>query len=147
MSDLDISIDSYLAESIMLNKIAWLAKKNDKISKPTCAFWRNEVAKNDEFLLQLKTWYINELTYLKNLLKVFSARVIINYINKRGIITFRYLKLDQQKTVIYNLWNDECDYQKELKLQEKKVKKLDTELVTSVQQKKTQKTSLSGVLD
>ncbi len=147
VSDLDITIDSFIAESIMLNHIAFLSRKNNKINKPTCAFWRNDIAKNDNFLLELKTRYINELTYVKNLLKVFSPKVIINYINARGITTFRYQVLNKQQIIIYNLFNDELKHQKAVKEQAGKVQKLSGDLVTTVEKKKTQKTKLSGVLD
>ena len=148
VSDLDIAIDSYITESILINKIAWLSKKDQTKSKPTCAFWKQNVCKNDPWLLQLKTWYINELTYVKNLLKTFSAKVIISYIQERGIITFRYLDLDKQKTVIYNLWKKECEHQKTLRLQESKVSQIkDEDLTVKVEQKKTQKTKLSGIFN
>jgi hypothetical protein len=60
-----------------------------------------------------------EISYVKNLLKVFSSKNVLSYVKDRGIVTFRFLPLDKQKTVIYNLYQSELSSSNEE--QEKKV--------------------------
>jgi hypothetical protein len=56
---------------------------------------------------------------VKNLLYVFSASVLIKYIKTRGIITIRFLTSDKQKAMVFNLFNEQVEFEK-AKLEKKK---------------------------
>jgi len=138
-----VGISSHITELIINNKIEWHSKKSGS-SKPKCAFWKKDVANEYPEFKQLQKDYIVEISYVKNLLKCFSAKTIISYIKDRGIITLRYLPLDKQKTVIYNLFNLELKYKKEEDAMRKKSS--DKKLVTKKQDRPSQQSDLSGLL-
>ena len=65
----------------------------------------------------------------------------MSYIKDRGIITFIYLKTEQKKTVIWNLFEREQQYHKDMKSA-----KIDSKKLTKkVQKKKTKQTKLTGL--
>lgn len=109
-------------------------KKGILASKPMCPFWRKESQTTPE-LKKLAEQFRLELTYVKNLLKVFRPVVLIKYIKDRGIITIRYLTLDKQKAMVYNLYLEQVEYEKQKAANESK--KVDTDtLVFTVDQRK-----------
>tara|TARA_Y100000034_G_C6823243_1_gene370983 strand:- start:372 stop:836 length:465 start_codon:yes stop_codon:yes gene_type:complete len=140
---LKVGISSHITELIINNKIEWHIKKSGS-SKPKCAFWKKDVANEHPEFKQLQKDYTVEISYVKNLLKCFAAKTVISYIKDRGIITLRYLPLDKQKTVIYNLFNLELKHQKEEASMRKKSN--DRKLVTKKQERPSQQSNLSGLL-
>lgn len=146
--NLSVNIENYITELILSNKIEWDIKKGKNISKPHCAFWRKDIAKNHPQFAQLTKDYIVELTYIKDLLKCFSGPTIIGYIKKRNLITFRYLDLEKQKTVIYNLWREECEHKKNMAKQVKKANSVNIEdtITTIVINRPSKKSGLTGLM-
>ena len=110
---LKIPVSAFITEAIIENKIKWRAKSGAEIAKPLVPFWRKSVVKENPGLKQLSEEYCLEISYVQNLLKVFSAQNILSYVKDRGIVTFRFLPLDKQKTVIYNLYQNEIELSKE----------------------------------
>ena len=106
---LKIPIEAFITETIIDNKIQWRAKSGAPITRPLVAFWRKAVVRDNPELKQLSEEYSLEISYVKNLLKIFSSDTLLEYVKERGIITFRYLPLDKQKTVIYNLFQKEVE--------------------------------------
>lgn len=106
---LKIPIDALITESIIDNKIKWKAKAGAAMTRPLVPFWRKAICKDYPELKQLSEEYSLEISYVKNLLKIFSATTVLEYVKDRGIITFRFLPLDKQKTVLYNLYQKELD--------------------------------------
>jgi hypothetical protein len=116
---LKVPISAHITEIIIDNKIKWRAKSGAEITRPLVPFWRKSVCKENPALKQLSEEYGLEISYVKNLLKVFSSKNVLSYVKDRGIVTFRFLPLDKQKTVIYNLYQSELSSSNEE--QEKKV--------------------------
>ncbi len=108
-----IDIASHITELVLNNKIEWKNKKQGRDSRPRCDFWKKEKADSNSDFKQLQNDFRLEVTYIKNLLKVFSSVTVLQYVKDRGIITFRYLPLDKQKTVMYNLFQSEVKKIKE----------------------------------
>lgn len=134
VTGLKIKTSAYITELIILNEIEWKMKKGILASKPMCPFWRKESQTTPE-LKKLAEQFKLELTYVKNLLKVFRPVVLIKYIKDRGIITIRYLTLDKQKAMVYNLYLEQVEYEKQKAANESK--KVDTEtLVFTVDHRK-----------
>lgn len=134
VTGLKIKTSAYITELIILNEIEWKMKKGILASKPMCPFWRKESQTTPE-LKKLAEQFRLELTYVKNLLKVFRPVVLIKYIKDRGIITIRYLTLDKQKAMVYNLYLEQVEYEKQKAANESK--KVDTDtLVFTVDQRK-----------
>ena len=127
VSGLKIKTSAYITELIILNDIEWKVKKGILASKPISPFWR----KNAQTTPELKTLaekFRLELSYVKNLLHVFSAPVLIKYIKDRGIITIRFLTSDKQKAMVFNLFNDQVEFEKTK--QEKKKNTFDDSNIT-----------------
>ncbi len=145
--NLSVGIEAHITEVLLNNKLAWQMKKNSKVARPTCAFWRKDVADMNPTFKQLQKDYQIEISYIKNLLKCFSAETILSYIKDRGLITFRYLPLGKQQIMIYNIWQLECDLKKENQAQAKKAKNVNKEnLTTEVSTRKTLESDLTGLL-
>lgn len=106
---LKIPIEALITETIIDNKIKWRAKAGAEITRPLVPFWRKSITKDHPELKQLSQDYALEISYVKNLLKIFSDSTVLEYVKSRGIITFRFLPIDKQKTVIYNLYQSELD--------------------------------------
>jgi len=123
-----ICIAGHITELIINNKIDWVSKKQGVDKKPRCDFWSKEKAESNADFKQLQKDFSLEISYIKNLLKVFSAPVIVKYVKDRGIITFRYLTLDKQKTVMYNLFQEQIKHIKSVKESTKKKKEPQKEL-------------------
>jgi len=102
-----IDISSHVTELILSNKIDWKSRKKGIDTKPRCDFWSKDKADSNPDFKQLQKDFALEVTYVKNLLKIFSPITVLQYVKTRGIITFRYLTLDKQKTVIYNLFQED----------------------------------------
>lgn len=112
VSGLEITTAAFITELIITNKIQWEISKGKKISKPMCAFWRKDNQSTPE-LKALAQSFMLELTYIQDLIKIFSLPVILKYVKDRGIITIRFLPLDKQKTLIYNLYSLQLKHEKE----------------------------------
>lgn len=138
---LEIDVSNFITENIIFNKINWLVRKGNKINKPNFAFWRKDMLEKNPQFKQLAQDYTNELTYMRKLMYCFSSSVILAYVKERGIITFVYHKLDQQKQVIYNLWQREIKLRKQLN--KKKLKKIDTVIYSP---RSTMKNKISDLL-
>ena len=104
---------------------------------------KDVASENPEFK-QLQKDYVLEISYVKNLLKCFSPKTIVSYVKDRGLITMRYLPLDKQKTMVYNIFNLELKTQKEKEELRKKVNK--DKLVTEKQTKRSKQSKLSDLL-
>lgn len=113
VSGLEITTAAFITEMIITNKIQWEISKGKKISKPMCAFWRKDNQTTPDLKLLAQSFML-ELTYIQNLIKIFSLSVIMKYVKERGIITIRFLPLDKQKTLIYNLYSLQLEYEKAL---------------------------------
>jgi hypothetical protein len=61
--------------------------------------------------------------------------VLIKYIKERGIITIRYLTLDKQKAMIYNLYLHQVEYEKQKSENDSKKIDADTLVFTADQRK------------
>jgi len=138
-----IDISSHITEIVLNNKIEWVNKKNGLDNKPRCDFWSKDKADSNPEFKQLQKDFRLEVTYIKNLLKIFSSVTVLKYVKSRGIITFRYLTLDKQKTVIYNMFQEEIKKIKEEKANKKNKKTLNPELNFSKRESKT--TNISGI--
>ena len=139
-----ICIAGHITELIINNKIDWTSKKQGVDKKPRCDFWSNEKAEKNPEFKQLQKDFALEVSYVKNLLKVFSAPVLVKYVKDRGIITFRYLTLDKQKAVMYNLFQDQIKHLKSVKEAAKKKKEPQKEL--EFKSRSDKKTGLSDLL-
>jgi len=106
---LKIPIEALITEIIIDNKIKWRSKAGAEITRPLVPFWRKSICKDYPELKQLSEDYGLEISYVKNLLKVFNQSTVLEYVKERGIITLRFLPLDKQKTVIYNLYQKELE--------------------------------------
>jgi hypothetical protein len=106
---LKIPIEAYITELILENKIAFKIKKGEKISKPLVPFWRKDVLLANPELKELAKDFSLEITYVKRLLKVFSVETVISYVKDKGIITLIYLPLEKQKSLLYNIFQNEID--------------------------------------
>lgn len=104
---LKIPVEAYITELVIQNKLAFKSKKGSKVSKPLVPFWRKNIYSSNPELAELAKDFSIEISYVKKLLKIFSVETVISYVKDRGIITFVYLPLDKQKTVIYNLFQNE----------------------------------------
>tara|TARA_R100000152_G_C6661691_1_gene100419 strand:+ start:91 stop:552 length:462 start_codon:yes stop_codon:yes gene_type:complete len=138
-----IDISSHITELILNNKIEWHNKKNGVDGKPRCDFWVKDKADSNPEYKQLQKDFRLEVTYVKNLLKIFSSITVLKYVKDRGIITLRYLDLDKQKTVIYNMYQEEIKRIKNQKDKIKKKKSPDPELNFS--KKPSKSTKVSGL--
>lgn len=116
---LKIPVDALITETVIDNKIKWRAKSGAEITRPLVPFWRKSICKDFPELKQLSEEYSLEISYIKNLTKIFSPSVVLEYVKDRGIITFRFLPLDKQKTVIYNLYQKELEIKSSQKEQKK----------------------------
>jgi hypothetical protein len=112
VSGLTVKTSAYITELIIINKINWEISKGIKASKPICPFWRKAHQTTPELQKLAETFKL-ELTYIKNLLHVFSPKVIAEYVKKRGIITIRFLPIEKQKSLIYNLYLEQVEWEKE----------------------------------
>lgn len=106
---LKIPIEALITETIIDNKIKWRGKSGANITRPLVPFWRKSICKDYPELKQLSEEYSLEISYVKNLLHIFDQSNVLEYVKERGIITFRFLPLDKQKTVIYNLFQRELE--------------------------------------
>jgi hypothetical protein len=138
-----IDISSHITEVLLSNKIEWVNKKNGQDNKPRCDFWSKEKADSNPEFKQLQKDFRLEVTYIKNLLKIFSSITVLKYVKDRGLITLRYLTLDKQKTVIYNMFQEEIKKIKEDKVSKKSKKTVDPELNFSKRESKP--TNMSGI--
>ena len=134
VTGLKIKTSAYITELIILNDIEWKMKKGILASKPMCPFWRKDSQTTPE-LKKLAEQFRLELTYVKNLMKVFRPVVLIKYIKERGIITIRYLTLDKQKAMIYNLYLHQVEYEKQKSENDSKKIDADTLVFTADQRK------------
>lgn len=107
--DLDIDVCNFIAEMITRNKLL-----NWKKPLPTCPFWQNIYQSDPKIKALTKDYYL-ELTEARNLLKVFSASVIIECFKELKLHTLRYLKKENKMEVIYNLYGRQLKAMKELK--------------------------------
>jgi hypothetical protein len=117
---LKIPIEALITETIIDNKIKWRAKSGANITRPLVPFWRKSICKDYPELKQLGEEYSLEISYVKNLLHIFDQSNVLEYVKERGIITFRFLPLDKQKTVVYNLFQRELERRSD----KKEVKKI-----------------------
>ena len=122
----EIDICCHITEVILNNKLEWQSKKEGKDKKPRCDFWSKEKSSENSEYKKLQNDFKLEVSYVKNLCKIFSPQVVLEYVKDRGIITFRYLTVDKQKTVIYNLYQNELSHKKEMKKLAEKTKKSTT---------------------
>jgi hypothetical protein len=135
VSGLKIKTSAYITELIILNKIKWEISKGIKVSKPICPFWRKAHQTTPDLQKLAETFKL-EITYVKNLLHVFSAKTLAEYIKRRGIITIRFLPLEKQKAFVFNLYSEEVEWQKE-KITKRQNKIDEESLVVNVGERKT----------
>lgn len=139
---LDVGEAEYITELIILNKINY-----QKSEKPKCAFWRKDLSDNYDKFKHLAKSFTLEISYVKNLLKYFHPAVIISHVKTSKLGTFRYLKLPNQQRLIYELYQADLKYKKEMKETQKNKKKVDeSQLSTKVSTKPTEKSKLTGLL-
>ena len=124
---LKIPIEAFITELIIENKIRWKSKTGGPINKPLVPFWRKSVYSKNPELKKIAEEYGLEISYVKNLLKIFSDETVLEYVKEKGIITFRFLPLDKQKAVIYNLFQKELNLKNDKK-QKAKIVSLPTEI-------------------
>ena len=110
-----IDIASHITELILNNKIEWKNKKSGVDNQPRCDFWVKDKADKNPDFKELKKDFALEVSYVKNLLSIFSKTTVLKYVRDRGIITFRYLPLEKQKTALYNLFQEELKRRKKKK--------------------------------
>lgn len=107
--DLDIDVGNFITEMIVRNKLL-----NWKKPLPTFPFWQNTYQGDPKNKALTKDYYL-ELTEVRNLLKVFSANVLIECFKELKLHTLRYLKKENKMEVIYNLYGRQLKIMKELK--------------------------------
>ena len=113
--NLKVSVANYITEFI-------ISVKHKNKSLPKVEYWQK---KYEESFKELQTEYIAELTQVKKLLKVFSPDVLIKYFKSNKMWTLRYLKKEQSKELIYNLFIAQYQYIQDLK----DIKKSELEIV------------------
>ena len=144
---LEVGIDAHITELLISNHIDFHQKKSRKMHRPTCAFWRRDVAAQYPEFKELSTRYGVEIAYIKNLRKCFSPEAILKYIKEKGMTTFAFQKKNRQETLVYNIFRHELKVQKQKKEQAKAAKKIkDKPLTTEVQKKKTKSNPLTGIM-
>lgn len=110
--DLDISVSEFITEQLIANFCKW-----QKISLPKSAFWKKEYQENEN-LKSLGKRYGAEISYVHDLLKVFSPTVLMQYISDKGIIGFRMVKVETRKRYLIDLVENQIKYLKTLEIQE-----------------------------
>lgn len=144
---LEVGMDAHITELLLSNHIDFYQKKNRKMHRPTCAFWRRDIAAQNMEFKELATRYGVEIAYIKNLRKCFSTEAILKYIKEKGMTTFAFQKKHRQEALIYNIFRHELKIQKKLRGQAKAAKKIkDQKLVTKVATKKTQRNQLTDIM-
>lgn len=88
---------------------------------PPVAFWTKEFKDGYE---QLVNEYVLELTQVKKLLKVFSPVVLVEYFKTQKYMTLRFLKLDEQKALIYDLFKEQIKYLATLSIPKQELEKV-----------------------
>lgn len=110
--DLDISVSEFITEQLIANFCRW-----QKISLPKSAFWKKEYQENDT-LKNLGKRYGAEISYVHDLLKVFSPTVLMEYITKNNTIGFRMVKVETRKKYLTDLVDHQIKYLKTLEIQD-----------------------------
>lgn len=113
VKDLDVTPSQLLTELIIKNYCHW-----KKIELPNSPFWKKEYAIN-ETLKFLSEKYKVEISYIKNLIKVFDISVLTKYFTESKPIGFRYAKKEQQALMIYELYQLQLKYLESIPTPEK----------------------------
>ncbi len=114
--NLKVDVSNYLTEIL-------LTKKKRKM--PPVAFWTKEYKVGYE---KLTEEYVLELTQIKKLLKVFSPIVLVNFFKTQKYMTLRFLKLDEQQRLIYDLFKEQVKYLATLDIPKTELEKVDNKL-------------------
>ena len=114
--NLMVDVSNYLTEIL-------LSKKKRKM--PPVAFWTKEYKGQYDALVRE---YILELTQIKKLLKVFSPCVLVEYFRGKEYKTVRFLKLEEQKALVYDLFKAQLNYLSSLSISKKELEKVDDKL-------------------
>lgn len=96
-----IDVANYITEQLIRNFLDMVKKP-----KPSCPFWRKDIAQQDPFLTDLSKRYHLELIGVKELLKIFDQSVITSYIVKNKRIGFKMLKKENQAMFLYELFKE-----------------------------------------
>ena len=103
--NLNVDIANYLTEILLVRSKKDLPKGIE--------FWRKEFATQYKDAAER---YICELTQIKKLLKVFSPIVVVDYFKATPKLwTVRFLKKEESKDLIYNLFVNQYKYIQSLK--------------------------------
>lgn len=124
--DLDISVAEFITEHLIANFCKW-----QKIQLPKSAFWKKEYQEN-ETLKNLGKRYGAEISYVHDLLKVFSPTVLVSYISDKSIIGFRMVKADTKKRYLLEILDLQMKYIKDLEIQEAQVLEMEDNKVEYV---------------
>lgn len=117
--DLDITVAEYITEILISNFCSW-----QKISVPQRPFWKKEY-QSTTLDKELAKRYIAEISYVHDLLKVFSPSVITEVFSKANPIGLRLVKVATREKIIYKLYEAQAKYIKSLKCIKERVSELE----------------------
>jgi len=109
VTDLEIDIANFLTEVLFVQFF-----KSSNRPLPTGAFWKKEYTDVNPSFKWLSEKYNLEIQEVRKLLKVFSPSVISAAITKHKVTTLVYMKKEERKEMIYQLYLDQLKLVKQL---------------------------------
>lgn len=109
VTDLEIDIANFLTEVLFVQFF-----KSSNRPLPTGAFWKKEYTDVNPSFKWLSEKYNLEIQEARKLLKVFSPSVISAAITKHNVTTLVYMKKEERKEMIYQLYLDQLKLVKQL---------------------------------
>lgn len=100
-------IANYLTEILIVNFLKWQKKP-----MPSSPFWRKDIATGDKGLAELSKKYQVELVGVRNLLTLFSPKVLAeDFINNRRV-GVKMVKKETQQKILFDLYQLHLKYDK-----------------------------------
>lgn len=131
-------ISNYLTEILISNFLKWQKKPI-----PQSPFWRKDISTSDKWLKELSKKYQVELSGVKNLLTVFSPKVLAEDFSQKNRIGVVIVKKETQKQIIFDLYQSQLKYNKGKTIVSEKP---DAPILTSVQSQMPKNKKISKLL-
>lgn len=112
--EIEVDLPNYITELIIRNYCKFI-----KRPLPQSPFWRKEIAEQSQDLKDLSKRYQVELTCIKNLLLVFSPKVLVEYILNRNVIGIQLRKKQFQQEIYYDLCKAQIKFLSDLSTEDK----------------------------
>lgn len=109
VTDLEIDIANFLTEVLF---VQYFKAYNRPL--PTGAFWKKEFTDVNPSFKKLAEKYNLEIQEIRKLLKVFSPAILSALITTYKISTLVYMKKEERKEMIYQLYLDQLKLVKQL---------------------------------